>query len=261
MNDCTPNNRAKRNIRLRKRPGPVNDSEEGQAAPSAVSRYRFAVATLLLYLSPMTNARVLIGGVLCGLGLMLGAGAAWADARAEVYAAWDAMVAAGKYRTRIDATAMGQRYQQTIEIALPDRVRVEGGPGGDLVITPDGGWMRLPGAGWTEAPQSTRELSKLFLSADYLRQSKDGVRSVSALPAERLGGRPVRVYRIEQTMTVLKVQSSNTITLYVDAVSGRPLRQIIEAEAAGQHSHTVQDIEYPDTLDIVPPVLGKGADG
>lgn len=185
----------------------------------------------------------------------LWAGQAYADARAEVYAAWDAMYAAGTYRTQIEATAMGQSYRQTIDIVLPDRVRASGGPGGDVVVTPEGAWMRLPGEEWTEAPQSTRELSKLFLSADYLRQTKEGVRSVTALPAETLKGRRMRVYRIEQTMKVLAVESVSRIKLYVDPASGRPVRQIIDAQAAGQTSHTAQDIEYVSKLDIVPPVV------
>lgn len=188
-----------------------------------------------------------------GLGLSL-CSVALADAKTEVFAAWDAMFAASSYRANIHASSGDQHYEQTIEIQLPDRIHMRGGPGGDVIVTPEGAWMKPPGGNWSVAPESTAALSKQFMSQEFVAQTKASVTAVEALGSESLRGQPVRVYRIEQTQTILGIKSTSTIKLYVDIGSGRPIRQEIDANAMGRDSRTVQDIEYVDTLQIKPPM-------
>lgn len=190
------------------------------------------------------------------LGLLLGlliAAPAWADARAEVYAAWDAMVAAKSYRAQIQTSSGGQTYQQTVEIIVPDRFRMIGGPGGDVVGTPQGAFIRLPGQDWTPAPPSVAEMSKSFMSAAYVEQAKRAITAVTALGTEVVAGKPARTYQVEQTMQVLDVESKTSTKLYVDIATGLPVRQEIDASARGNTAHTLQDISYESDLVIEAP--------
>ena len=185
--------------------------------------------------------------------LLTAATAAHADPKAEVFAAWDAMIAAKSYRATIETTANDQVFKQTVEIVIPDRMRMTGGVGGDLVITPDGAWIKIPGQDWADAPPGTSALSKQYLSPDFIQKAKDGVTSVEALGSETIAGKATKTYQVEQVMTVMGIESESSTKLYVDAASGRPIRQEVDAKAMGRSSRTVQDIEYVPGLKIAAP--------
>ncbi|GMU45085.1 MAG: hypothetical protein IT479_13750 [Xanthomonadales bacterium] len=190
---------------------------------------------------------------LAALVLFATASFAHADPKAEVYAAWDAMVAAKSYRATLSSEAGGQTSKQTIEIVIPTHMRMSGGASGDMVVTPEGAWIRIPGQDWMAAPPGTTEVSKRFLSPAFIEEAKAGVRSVQALGEEQLAGKPVRTYQIEQVMTVMGIATESSTKLYVDVASGRPVRQEVAATAMGRNSRTVQDIEYVQGLEIVAP--------
>jgi outer membrane lipoprotein-sorting protein len=191
--------------------------------------------------------------ILAALLLAAVAGTAHADPKAEVFAAWDAMIAAKSYRATVETTANSMKFEQTIEIIIPDRMRMHGGPGGDLVITPEGAWIKIPGSDWTEAPPATAALSKQYLSPEFIDKAKAAVKSVAALGTEDVAGKPARTYQVDQVMTTMGVESETSTKLFVDVASGRPVRQEIDARAMGTASRTVQEIEYVADLEIVAP--------
>lgn len=196
----------------------------------------------------MTFARTLAAFLLAAV-----AATAHADPKAEVFAAWDAMIAAKSYRATVETTANNMVFKQTIEIVIPDRMRMTGGPGGDLVITPEGAWIKAPGQDWTDAPPGTAAMSKQYMSPEFVAQAKAGVKSVEALGTETVAGKPARTYQVEQVMTMIGVESQSSTKLFVDAESGRPIRQEVDAIAMGHSSRTVQDIEYVADLVIKAP--------
>ncbi len=181
------------------------------------------------------------------------AGTAHADPKAEVFAAWDAMIAAKSYRASVQTTAGAVVVKQTIEMIIPDHMRVTGGPGGDLVITPEGAWLKAAGQEWMAAPPGTAAMSKQYMSEEFVAQAKAGVRSVEALGTETVAGKPARAYQVEQVLTMMGIESQSSTKLYVDVDSGRPIRQEVDATAMGRSSRTVQDIEYVADLKIVAP--------
>ena len=79
------------------------------------------------------------------------------------------------------------------------------------------------------------------------------MQSVEDLGTEDLDGKRVRIYQLEQTMTIVGVESSSSTRLYVDVASGRPVRQEIESRAMGRSSRTVQTLEYLADLKIDAP--------
>lgn len=190
---------------------------------------------------------------LIALALLAACGLAHADPKAEVFAAWDAMIAAKSYRARIETSAGDQTFRQSVEMVIPDRMRITGGPGGDLVITPEGAWIRIPGQDWMEAPPGTAAVSKQYMSPEFVEQAKAGVKSVEALGDESVAGKPAKTYRIEQTMTMMGIEAQTSTKLYVDTASGRPVRQEVDAVSMGRNSRTVQDIEYVSGLEIAAP--------
>lgn len=181
------------------------------------------------------------------------AGLAHAGAKEEVFAAWDAMIAAKSYRASIETSANNQTFKQQVEIVIPERMRISGGPGGDLVITPEGAWIKLPGQDWMEAPPGTAAVSKQYMSPEFVEQAKAGVTKVEALGTEDVGGKPAKTYQIEQTMKMMGIEAQTSTKLYVDTASGRPVRQEVDAVSMGRNSRTVQDIEYVGGLEIVAP--------
>jgi hypothetical protein len=185
---------------------------------------------------------------------LVAASLASADPKAEVFAAWDAMVAAKSYRAELETTAAGQTFKETIEVIIPDHFRMYGGPSGEMILTPEGAWIKFPGQdAWMPAPPGTTQIARQFMSPEFIEQAKAGVRSVKALGTERVGDTEARVYQVEQVMTVMGIESKTSSRLYVDIASGRPIRQEIESEAMGQRSSTRQEIRYVADLQIVAP--------
>ena len=124
--------------------------------------------------------------------LLIASAAAHAEPKDEVFAAWDAMIAAKSYRATIETSASNQTFKQTVEIIIPDRMRMTGGPGGDFLITPEGAWLRLPGQEWTDAPPGTSAMSKQFMSPEFVEQAKAGNVMLTAGMMEP-GQSPVKV--------------------------------------------------------------------
>lgn len=182
--------------------------------------------------------------LLTAIALLATSSLAHADPKAEVFAAWDAMIAAKSYRAVVATEAGGQASKQTIEIVIPTHMRMTGGAGGDMVVTPEGAWIRIPGQDWMAAPPGTTEVSRRFLSPAFVEEAKAGVKAVEALGEESLAGKAVKTYQVEQVMTVMGIETQSSTKLYVEVASGRPLRQEIAATAMGRSSRTVQDIEY-----------------
>lgn len=179
---------------------------------------------------------------------------AHADPKAEVFAAWDAMIKAKSYRAAMEISTGGQTYQQNLDIIIPDHFRMSGGPAGDTIVTPAGAWMKPPGGQWTAAPDSMRAMTKQFMGDDFIAQAKAGVTKVEAKGEQDLGGVATKVYEVHQTMKVMGVESSSVTDLYVAVDSGRPVRQVIKATAMGQTSTTTQDITYVPDLKIEAPM-------
>ncbi len=179
---------------------------------------------------------------------------AHADPKTEVFAAWDAMIKAKSYRAAMQIEAGGQNYQQNLDIIIPDHFRMSGGPGGDVVLTPAGAWMKPPGGQWMAAPDSMRAMSKQFMGEDFIAQAKAGVTKVEAKGQKDVAGVATKVYEVHQTMTVMGVESSSVTQLYVAIDTGRPVRQEIKATAMGQSSTTTQDITYAPDLKIEAPM-------
>lgn len=185
---------------------------------------------------------------------LLAASLVHADPKAEVRAALDAMVAAKSYRAEMQTTAAGQTFKQTIEVIFPDHFRMKGAPSGDMIVTPNGAWIKLPGQShWIDALPGTAQIARQFMSPEFFDQAKASIRSVEALGQQEFNGTEVRVYKVEQVMTVMGVESKATSRMYVEVASGRPIHQEIESEAMGRRSVTRQDIQYVPDLEIVAP--------
>ena len=182
------------------------------------------------------------------------AGTAFADAKSEVFAAWDAMLAAKSYSTRMVTTIGEQTHTQVIEVIVPDHARTSGGPMGDLVLTPKGAWLKAPGKDWGPAPEFMVTLTRQMMSPEFISKAKSGVTSAKDLGLQDFSGKPVRAYAIEQTLTIMGIQSHNTTRLLVEANSGRPLRQEIDSIMMGKSSHVVHDITYVPDLKIDAPM-------
>ncbi len=197
--------------------------------------------------------RILSAMLLAAAGIFW-TGQAFADAKADVIAAWDAMVKARSYSTNVVTTAGDQVITQTVDVIFPDSTRIVGGPLGDVVVTPEGAWQKAPGKEWAVAPDYIGTMTRQFMGKAFLDQAKAGVTEAKALPDSTLGGRAVKVYQVEQTITVMGIQSESSTRLYVDASSGRPVRQEIDSVAMGKSSKVVQDISYVPDLKIESPL-------
>ncbi len=183
------------------------------------------------------------------------AGNAHADAKEDVFKAWDAMLAAKSYSTRIATTMDGNTTTQVFDVIVPDHARSTGGPMGDLVLTPKGAWLKAPGqASWAPAPEFMVTLTRQLMSPEFIAKAKAGVTEAKSLGLEDLRGSQVQAYEIQQTLNLMGIQSQNTTRLLVDPKSGRPLRQEIDATAMGKASHVVHDITYVPDLKIDAPM-------
>ena len=156
--------------------------------------------------------------------------AAWADARAQLHAAFVKFLAQSSFEARTQATVAGRALQSVVEFQAPDRYRLTsaGRPpaviiGSTMYLTMNGHAMKMPAAAASIAQ---------FRDADRLAQVERSA-TVDDLGADVVGGVPAHKYRYRATGA-----TPADCEVWVGVASGLPL----QLRATSQGKAAVQSL-------------------
>lgn len=180
---------------------------------------------------------------------VLGAnGAAFADARGEVFAAFDAAMAKSSYRAVSVSEYKGRTTESVIQVQPPGSFHMKS-PDTEVIVLPAGTWMNAGGQ-WMKMPM---DMSKM-LQGISLQAMKDGaslVQDVQELPAASIDGCTTSNYAYRTSGKVLGIRADADVELSVCDDNGLPVRLV--STDPKRKSRTTITYDYDAPVDIRAP--------
>ncbi len=141
--------------------------------------------------------RLLVSLAFLPLLLALAPSPARADAKDELFKAWQAFLAVKSFRAEIQTLEPSRSVTQ-LEFQAPDRYRVSIANGPTTVVIGDSGYMQIGGR-TMKLPIAVDSLTAQYRDEAFLRKLQEGM-AVEDLGEDSLDGEPVRKFRYVQAV-------------------------------------------------------------
>jgi hypothetical protein len=187
-------------------------------------------------------------GLVASLLVLLPAAASAADARDDVFKAYQKLMAA-KFTVDITTLTGSDTLKSHGEYDTVDRIHFKSDKM-EMIVLPEGTWMRT-GKDWTKPPVDMSGMVKQFVpkSIDDMRAA---TKSASDDGMTTWNGQPVHAYTYAVDTTMMGIHVTSTNKIFVNA-SGQIVHAESDGEAMGRKSHTTQTIQYDDTIKVTAP--------
>ncbi len=180
--------------------------------------------------------------------LLLMASNAWADCKADLNTAWNNAMHGSPYHAETKVTSAGTNIEMMGNIIPPDQIDMQT-PQGRMIMTKKGVWMQQGGK-WTKMPDVMRKMigGQVSVVSD---QTMKNVSNLKCLGEKEFEGKSYTAYEFDTSGTAMGIKAQSHVTLYTE--DGKIAVSVIDGEAMGQKSHTVQKITYDDSITITEP--------
>jgi len=176
-------------------------------------------------------------------------GAALADAKADIVAANQKLMDAGKFRMTGKTATGGRSVNMWAEVDWPDRYHMRTDDV-EFIILPGKTWMKQ-GDAWQALPMDMSAMVK-NLSPEALRQAQDSMKNVKEVGEETVNGKSTTAYEYDSTIKMMGMTAETHVKVYIDD-EGYIVRQESTGKAGGKDTKTVNDYEYDDSIEISAP--------
>ena len=181
--------------------------------------------------------------------LCLSATVAYADCTDEIKAMMDAHLKAGSYHTQIDMDMGAFKRKTEVDVILPSSFHMKSDQMESIVLA-NGAWMKMGGK-WKAMPAAmSGQISSSI--KNNMDTSKMNLSNVQCLGAQQLEGQTYTAYSFDSSAEVMGMKATSHITTYKNS-NGLPAIMMIEGEAMGHKSKTMQHITYDSNIKISPP--------
>jgi hypothetical protein len=167
---------------------------------------------------------------------------AFADARADVMAAFEAAMAKKSYRAVSVSEHKGKTFESQIQVELPGSFHIKS-PESEVIVLPAGTWMNAGGQ-WMKLPM---DMSKMIqgISLQAMKEGANLVQDVRELPDSTVEGCAASNYAYRTSGKVMGFNADADVELSVCDGSGLPIR-IVSADPKGKSRTTITyDYEAP----------------
>ena len=168
-------------------------------------------------------------------------GIAYADARADVEASLQTVMAAGGFRGHAQGHVFGPDLPAVsgeIDVVFPGRVHARTDTM-EFIVTPGGAWLSAFGM-WTPADRSL--LPVTAFDAGAMRKAIASIHDVVEEGTSRTSQCPARVYRFRASGQLPGANADGDVRLWVCDGSGKPAR--LEAIDAGDGGRVIFDFDW-----------------
>ena len=184
--------------------------------------------------------------------LLLGAGPALADPKADLLAAVDSMAKIGKFRSTSTITSEdGKVFKTSAEVIWPDRFHIVTDQM-EAIIVPGKSYIKQGGT-WQVVPVDMSQMVQGFRT-EAMKNSMASTTNVKDLGTSEINGHQVRGFEYDSTATVMGMTSSAHSKMWLDTATQLPVRQEVDGKAMGHKSHTVQDYDFTSPVKIEAPI-------
>jgi hypothetical protein len=176
-------------------------------------------------------------------------GLAWADCTSDVSAIME-MQKTTSYRVEMTSEGAGAVTKTTADVVPPDRFHVKA-QGMEMIMADGKAWMKMGGA-WQQMPgEMAATMSQMINSG--MDQGIAGLKNVSCLGSQDYEGESFETYSFETSGELSGISSKARVTMYVDD-GNMPAWMVIDGEAMGMKSKTVQKITVDPSIEIKAPM-------
>ncbi|HUD42390.1 MAG TPA: hypothetical protein VMR06_10405 [Dokdonella sp.] len=172
-----------------------------------------------------------------------------ADARDAVLAAHRATMDA-RVRVETVSSAGGQQARSTVRYDTSRRVHLKTDRM-EMIVLPEGIWMRNGDGGWTKPPFDASALVRQLVP-ETVEQMQKGLSNVVDEGPATFGGQPARAYSFDVAMTMMGISVNSRSRILVGA-DGRIVQAVTDGEALGKKSRSEQTYHYDDAIRVVAP--------
>ena len=161
--------------------------------------------------------------------------ASLADCASDLNDVLAASMTSGPFRTETSISSAGTDMQMTGNIIPPDQFDINTGQG-RMILTKEGAWMQQGGQ-WTQMPDMVRKMVG-GQAAIATEQTLKNATNIKCLGEKDFEGKSYAAYEFDTTGEMMGVKATSHVVIYAEG--GKPAVSIIDGEAMGQKSHTVQ---------------------
>ena len=172
-----------------------------------------------------------------------------ADCTAEIKAMMDAHLKAGAYHSQIDMDMGAIKRKTEVDVILPSSFHMKSEQM-EAIVLANGAWMKAGGK-WMAMPAGVSGQITSGIK-NNMDTSKMNLSNVQCLGMQRMEGQSYTAYSFDSSAEVMGTKATSHITTYKNS-NGLPAIMMIEGEAMGHKSKTMQHITYDPNITISPP--------
>jgi hypothetical protein len=175
--------------------------------------------------------------------------AANADCAAELQAIMQSHATAGPYHVTMEQTTADKTRKIEADVILPSSFHMKM-PEMETIMLKQGTWMKMGGK-WQVMPGvASGALAKAVSTG--MEKGMANVKNLQCLGTQSVEGKTYKAYDFDSSGEAMGIKATSHITLY-RGDNGLPAIMIVEGEAMGHKSKTVQHVTYDPAITISPP--------
>lgn len=172
---------------------------------------------------------------------------ALADCKSDLDAIFKAQLAT-PYRTEMTIKGPSQPMTVTAEVIYPDSFHMKAAQM-ETIMVKKKAWMKMGGT-WQAMPaEAAAQFSEMINSG--ISKGVAAVKDVQCLGTQSYEGGSYDAYQFKTSGEMMGIQSTASVTLY--ASDGLPAWLVVDGEAMGKKSVTVQKVTFDPSIKITPP--------
>lgn len=157
--------------------------------------------------------------------MLLYSGAACADAKQDLIASFQKMMAKGRYTAQMVTEVKGRSYPSQLEVVLPDRFHVRS-QDSEAVILPEGTWMQVGGQ-WMKMPINMTQMIRGY-TREAMEKGMASIEDVQLVGSEKVGGCTADLYRYRSSGEYMGFKNTGSLVAAVCRDTGLPVRLVYE---------------------------------
>ncbi|MFO1034268.1 MAG: hypothetical protein U1E15_09415 [Hyphomicrobiales bacterium] len=178
------------------------------------------------------------------------AGTATAACKDDLAAVIDKHKSSGPYHVSMTTSATGGKVTKAeADVILPDKFHIMS-PEMEMLLVGPKAWMKM-GGDWQPMPGEAAQMMSSMIAAGMA----DGLKKASNITCPGTldyEGESYTAYAFDMKANVMGMDSKSHVTLYADG-DGLPARVVVNGEAAGMKTKTVQKLTFKSGISISPP--------
>jgi hypothetical protein len=182
---------------------------------------------------------------------LLLASSAHADCLAEIQAIMQNHLKAGPYHTTMESDMAGMKRTTEIDVILPSSFHMKAA-NMETIMLKEGTWMNMNGK-WMVMPGNMSGMMEQNIK-NGMESGFKNMANVQCEGPQTFEGKTLNKYEMDSTGEAMGIKATSHITMYTSD-NGLPQVMLVDGEAMGHKSHTVQHISYDPSITITPPKL------